>query len=79
MASIQPKEAADVVQELEDMDVLAVVCVHQMVVRPGHSCKDSGHHDEGEDCQPATPYPAVVHSVGCCVVTHQLQSTSGVA
>ena len=70
--AVQAKKAADIVHELEDVDVLAVLLVNEVWIGPSHSCKDCGHHDEGEDCQSAAPNPAVVHCVGCSIVPHQL-------
>jgi len=39
----QAKEAAYVVQELEHMDVLAVVHINQAVIGTSHSSKDGSH------------------------------------
>jgi len=39
----QAKEAAYVIQKLEHMDVLAVVCVNQAIIGTSHSSKDGSH------------------------------------
>lgn len=43
MGAEQTKEGADVVQELEDMDVLAVVRIYQPVISASYRSKDGGH------------------------------------
>lgn len=68
----QAKEAADVIQELEHMDVLAVILVNEVIICSSNRCKDCRNHEEGEDCQSAAPNPTVVYSVGRCIVAHQL-------
>ena len=70
MGAEQTKEAADIVQELEHVNVLAVVCINQAIIRPCHRSEDGSNHAKGEDCQPAASNPAVVYSVGSCIVSH---------
>ena len=72
MGAEQPEEAADVVQELENVDVLAMFGVNQVRVSACHCCKDEGHHDEGEDCQSSSAKPAIVDHIGSRVVPNQL-------
>ena len=72
MRTKQPKKAADIVHELEHMDVLAMPGVNQVRVCTRHSSKNDGHHDEREDGESSSAKPSVVHNISSSIVAHQL-------